>query len=368
MKLPVGEVVEALGSICLINARAGITPSEFVKVARVGDRITFALAAEVYGVTFANATEPDTGKDWVAYIDRASFVPFVNAARELRSKAAFEFVMLKGGVLLVKQGRRKATFSKIDEIKGYTETANFKGKTLKLTSVQKGILQIASRYATSDPTIAHLNCVMLLKSRAALASNDVAIAMIEDSIIPITVPLPVQLISSIDTPLARRLTVKNNFAKLTLTNGWLCQTPNAKAVTAFPTKQILAAFESAAQYKKRFTMDGGMLLSTLKRLEAYIALVVKRDLLVQVTGAVGDKRVVFSCQAPQGLFQENLAVTKPLRRAVECTWLMSHLLPLAEVSSTLGDIHVHYEDAEGKTPFYFRSKHIRLLISKFSKK
>lgn len=365
MKIPIKELCSAVSAIDLVPSRAGISTSEFIRLHCSAGRLKLSLAAEIYGQTTASQ-DPVSSEEWEFFIDRATFVPFVNAALELKQKSPFEFKYepskkSNNAQLVVRCGRRRGIFQSATEITGYSSPKEAAGSKLKLTQNQQDILNLAVKYATPDPTIAHLNCVYLLKHKAIMASNQLAAFWMEDTIVPFSAPLPLLLMSVCERADVKDLIVSSKSARVTMPCGYLCQFTNQKAAEEFPYKQIVKNIQAAESYRKQFTISATSLMAVLKRLESYIVSVVKRDMVVSVHGTKGDCTLRLVAFVPQGRFEETVEILHPLRRDVECEWMMSLLLPLYEVASKLGHITVKYDE---DSPFLFSSKGMRLLASR----
>lgn len=364
MKIPVQALVEATTTICLIPSRAGILSSEFIKLRSDKNKLRLSLAAEIFGTTYAKASEPgDTS--WSFYVDRASFEPFVKAAQTLGQKGPFSFSITKDDKpqLIVSCGARKAIFQSVQDIDGYCDKADFTGEELKLTKDQKYMMRLAAKYSTSDPTFAHLNCVYLAKRKSIMSSNQLAAIVIEDNAAPMSVPLPLLLLSILDSDKVKYIMVSSDFAKVITTCGFLCQLTNKKAAADFPFKAISANIKSGASTKRRFVLKASALLAALKRLETYIASIIRRDMTVTVTGKAGEAKIKLTAAIPSGKFEEPVKIESPLKQDVDFELLLAMLLPLGDEANRLGPISVHYDDG---TPFYFAAKGMQLLVSRKS--
>lgn len=364
MKVPIKELCGAASAIDLVPSRAGISTSEFIRLHCSKGKLRLSLAAEIYGATEAHQ-DPATTEEWEFFVDRATFIPFVNAALELKQKAPFDFKhepSKKGNAqLTVRCGRRRGVFQSATEITGYATPKEAAGLKLKLTANQQTILTLAVKYATPDPTIAHLNCVYLQKRKAIMASNQLSAFWMEDPVVPFSAPLPLLLMSVCERADVKDLIVSAKSARVTMSCGYLCQFTNQKAAEDFPYKQIIKNIQAAEAYRKQFTIAAASLMAVLKRLESYIVSVVKRDMVVTVHGSKGDTTLQLVASVPQGRFEETVEVLHPLRRDVECEWMLSLLLPLYEVAGKLGNITVKYDEG---SPFLFSSKGMRLLASR----
>jgi len=359
------KIIQAVEAINLVPSRAGITASEFIRVESLAKRLTFSMASEVYGTTWA----PKTGssEQWVFHVDRASFVPFILASKAFKSKALFRFAFREArsdSHLTVRCGSRKAVFQKIDVTRDYAKDAKPKGARLLLTSSQKSLLRLAARYSTQDPTYAHLNCVFLLKNKAVLASNRIAAFVGRDLVAPMSAPLPPLLLSLFDSDMVKEIIVSKKQARLELICGYICQLINEEAVKDFPLRGLLAAVRRAARLPKVFSIKAKSFLASLERLQEYVSVLTKREMLVEVIGKQGDEYLSIACTVPNGRFEERLRLTSELGQDVVCKWLMRNILPLSDVVNDIKSIDVHYNDKRKKQGYYFRAGDIQVLATR----
>lgn len=364
MKIPVEALYNATATICLIPSRAGIMSSEFIKLRADKNKLRLSLAAEIYGTTYAKASEPGD-KSWSFYVDRGSFEPFVKAAVTLGQKSPFSFHITEEAKpqLIIHCGARKAVFQSVQDIDGYSDKADFEGKELRLTKDQKYLLRLAVKYATSDPTFAHLNCVYLSQKKSIMSSNQLAAIVLDDTAAPMSVPLPLLLLSILGNDKVKNILVSPDFAKVITTCGYLCQLTNKKAAAEFPHKAIVQNVKAAAKTKKRFVLKATSLLAALKRLETYIASIIRRDMTVTVTGKTGEAKIKLIASIPSGKFEEPVKLESPLKTDVDFELLLGMLLPLGDEAKQLGHVAVHYDDG---TPFYFAAKGMQLIVSRKS--
>jgi len=359
------KIIQAVEAINLIPSRAGITSSEFIRLEALAKRLTFSMASEVYGTTWA--PKIGSNEEWVFHVDRASFVPFILASKAFKSKALFRFIFREarnGSHLTVRCGRRKAVFQKIDVTRNYAEDIKPKGAKLSLTPKQKSLLRLAARYSTQDPTYAHLNCVFLLRHKAVLASNRIAAFVGKDSVVPMSAPLPPLLLSLFDSDMVKEIIVSKKQARLELTCGYICQLINDEAVRDFPVKGLMAAVRKGARLPKVFSIKAKSFLASLGRLEEYVSVLTKREMLVEVVGRQGDEYLSMACTVPNGRFEERLRLTSELQQDVACKWLMKNILPLSEVVDAIDSIDVHYNDKRKRQGYYFRAGEIQVLATR----
>lgn len=359
------KIIQAVEAINLVPSRAGITSSEFICLESLAKRLTFSMASEVYGTTWA----PKVGSSaqWVFHVDRASFVPFILASKTFKSKALFRFTFREArsdSHLTVRCGRRKAVFQKIDVTRDYARDIKPKGMRLSLTANQKSLLRLAAKYSTQDPTYAHLNCVFLLKHKAVLASNRIAAFVGKDLVAPMSAPLPPLLLSLFDSDTVKEIIVGKKQARLELTCGYICQLINEEAIKDFPVKSLIAAVRRGARLPKVFSIKAKSFLDSLGRLQEYVNVLTKREMLVEVTGKQGNEYLSMACTVPNGRFEERLRLTSELQQDVLCKWLMKTILPLSEIVNKIGSIDVHYNDRRKSQGYYFCAGETQVLATR----
>lgn len=347
MVINTGSLLAAIDAISLVPSRSGILPSEFFKLEKKGDKLYFSLASEVYGRTFAKGAVQMDEKDWVFYVDRNALTPFVSAPT-VGPRRAFKFsvtgVVAEKKQLVVVHGKRKATFQAISEVKGYA-TFSGKGKLLTLTPEHRAMLYIASKYATADPTLAHLNCVYLVKKKYALASNQSVIFRAADPIIPETIPFPLMISGLFGSDKVNAITLTPDVVKLEMTNGYLCQTISTAAAKDFPQKKILSEFAKSDSFKNSFELRGRTFFRAIARMGSYLSGTVNRDMVVTVEGGKGDRLLVLEGTAPSGKFREIVRLASRLEQTIKIEWLLESLLPLAEREADIdvSSVKVSYE-------------------------
>lgn len=353
------KIHEAVSVINLVPTRSGIPCSEFMRLRKHGSQLKLALASEVFGEV-AIPGEHGT-EDWTFYLDRKLFVPFVLASADLRSKAPFTFTIDKNKSLRISNGRRTARFSPIEELEGYSSVKSTSGADLILTKKQRQILYLASRYATRDPTAANLNCVYLLKGKAVISSTKYAIFYAEDKQAPVSLPLPLQIMDLLNSPVASKITTSKSYVVVVTAIGSVAQSLNEKAKD-FPKDAAIKLIREVEKYPFQFALSAVPFVEVASRLNQYVSGTVNRDIVIDISGAAGDKFLRVVCQAPQGTFKERFAIKSKLQSTFTCSWLMDSILPLTDSAADLGDIKVYF-NVDKKTPYCLRAKNIRLLLT-----
>jgi len=355
------DLISVLRVLELVPSRAGIPSSEFIRLQSKNGSLYLSLTSEVFGVVKVTATDP---KEWTAYVDRSSFIPFVNVSKDVTPKTPFQFTCLpKHHTLVVRCGSRKGVFNELVVVSGYSEVGKLSGSKLTLTTDQRKALVLAALYATPDPTMAKLNCVYVQETGWILASNERAAIRIQDPNISATVPLPLGLLNSISDSTVKSIVVGKDLAKVYYPFGYLCQTINQYSAKQFPKKAIHTAMEAAKKYPKAFTVSTELLVSALERLSVYSSMVVKRDTIVELSGTAKDTDIKLTCKVPQGQFEERVVIKEPLKKDVSMEWLLQLLIPLSGISKSISKITVQYEP-DTLSPYYIKAKGLDLLVSR----
>ncbi len=350
----------AVSIIDLVPSRAGIPSSEFIRLEGGKGMLHLSLSADVYGTV---SMDLPTKSKFVAFVDRGSFVPFVMAARESGSKAGFMLTLGDKGQLIIRCGKRRGLFNKLSNVGGYNEVDRVSGAKIVLSKDQKRSIALAAKYATPDPTVAHLNCIYLQKDGYVLASNERAAIRLETKPVGSSMPLPLGILQTIEHELVKTIVIGSTVAKIGFGNGFICQTVNQKSAANFPHKSIKLAMEAAAAYPHRFWIPSKNLLDAITRMNSYSSTVVKRDPVVKLIGVQGESTIKVVCQVPQGSFTEVVAVTKPLNTDFTVEWMLELLLPLLTMGGKIERFSVRFED-KGKTPYLLRAQGLELLISR----
>lgn len=361
-------LLKALEAIDMVPSRSGIVPSEFVQIQKKGNKLSFSLASEVFGKTLVKGTDSTDG-DWVFHVDRTSLMPFVFASKNIIKPIDYVLECEEkkdNKALTIKSGRRRVKFNAITFVQGYPTYASTDALVIPLTKHQKSLLQLASEYATSDPTLGYINCVYALGKRAILASNRITLFYGADKLVPFSVPLPIVLLGLIKNDRVRSVEVSKTLVKLELDCGYICQAINATAKKDFPVKQTLSQMERGSTYHKQLSLKAKPFLTALSRLQDYIRNVVNRELIVVAACSKNDTRLRLYCDTPQGRFQEIVTMLSPAKQDTKCEWLLTSLTPLSKYDDTLSRIDVRFDDKK-KSPYHLVSpKGIQIMLGRRS--
>lgn len=361
MRLLANKLRDALSIISLVPSRAGIMPSEFVRMSAAKGQLTLALAAELFGEV-PLASIDLVGETWVFFAERRLLSAFVNACNDAKDtdEIVLEFVppldLASTGTLKIKYKRRRAVLQGIQgiqEITGYGRNSGKDMSPITLTDEHKALIRLAAKYAPMDPTAADLNCVYLLKGHAVQSSNQVVIFSATDLSVPLTMPFPLMLPELLSNQAITGIQVGDKGTRITFTSGYLFQLINEKCRTDFPSKKILGYVADAAKIPILLSFKPGDLLTILQRLQTYTSSSAGSvEVTVQCKGTAGKRVVVLTSKATQGYFNENMTIDQPLAADMTCEWPLAHLLPFTEFVSNQPTMSVAF-GATG--PFDFHS-------------
>ena len=360
------QLLQAVEAINLVPGRAGIVPSEFIQIEKKNNKLYFSLAAEVYGKTWARSISSEDG-DWIFHVDRTSFTPFIQVSKEFRKPPDFKLSLEKkkdSKVLIVKSGKRKVVFNAITFIQGYPSYKSSDAVAIPLNKQQKQLLQLASRFATSDPTLSYIHCIYMLKEKAILASNRISLFFGENKELPITVPLPVLLLKLLEEKIVKGIEVGKHTVKLVLSCGAIYQAINATAKTDFPVKQITKQFKRGKDYPLQFKVKARTFIHALVRLEACVNNSTQREIIVTAKGIKGESKLTLYTDSPQGRFTEVISLASSAKSSFTAEWLLPFLTSLDPYTAVLGTLTTHWDDSAA-SPYHFTAPcGIELMLSR----
>ena len=286
-----------------IPARDVLPSSTTIKVLMEDDRLQMSLRAEPAAiVTLICSVDKKPAE---VFIDRASFVSFVSVGEKYKSDVyTAEFGNKQ---LIIKHGRRKATFQYAAETAGYLEGEMKGGEELPLGLT--GLLQVASGYVASDKP--ELTCVYLSKGRM-YASNQVAIFSAECKH-PFAdgAAIPATAIDSMKLDGLKRLRVRKKDVVMDFSCGFLWHPMSEKARTAFPIKPIRKLWRQAREWPEVSSLKAKRFNSLLDRFSAYLASVDKKQWMLKLTTTQGDSQMLVESMAPRAKFKERVKLESP---------------------------------------------------------
>lgn len=357
MKLGIEELVKGLEILTHVPQRAGLRSSEFVRWDQKKDSAILSLASDVFGEVRIPVQEAMKLPDF--FIERASLFPFIFAGREETGELD---VSLKNDAMILKKGNRKATFSNMGAIDGYPKLKPEEGVKITLPADQRTLLSLASRYASTDASLPHLNCTYIDgKSKYICATNQLCVFAAETTVTK-TAAIPLLLSQVLAAKQDGVCYLYDAMVEARFDNGYVCEMLSEKCRTDFPAKNLETLMESAGAYQKRFSLPAGVLSPMCKRLKDYVAGSASvSDIMLEVSGVAGKSSVQFRTQAQQGHFQESVPVKNPCKGDFKVEWLLSFALPFLEyfASDNKARVSVSFDK---QSPYLLTSGTVRLLL------
>lgn len=365
------QLLSVMSVLDMVPSRPGILSSEFIRVAKITDNaISFCLSSEICGtVSLKGIGSWPLKKEF--FLDRRLFLPFINAAKIIKSKSDFVFTESENQ-LVIRQGKRVAKFNKGTDVQGYGELEKKKAlASIELDDVTKGLVTCARECATTDSSVPELNCVYIKQRKDTLelyatqqkmmykAATQVKAKMIEP------IPFPLYLVNLLTSTHLKRIEWRTKEVVLWFDCGCLWQTVSSKARQHFPfdaiNKRMLEAEEMLVSFKVNSIRFGDI----MARIGSYLGSVRRIEWILNLKAEKGALEIELTTHLPQGLFRERIKLDTPVKQSFEIDWPLDKMLPIfTYISAYEKDITVCFSK-EGRG--YLKTKHIQLLIARREK-
>ena len=323
------DAKELLGAIELLDevpGRTGYLCSYAVRFIFSKNQIHMWLSSEISAEIVVGCKGNGDGCE--VFIDRRLLFPFLKAKV---SDAHFQ-ISFKDDVLLVKQGRRKATFSSMSDVKGYSRCPSLsKGKVQDLRAVA-AVIKCAATCAINDPVWPQYSCVFMsvgkpVNNNAILATNQVvAFGNFFKKKITDKFPFPLSLINLLTRSDLIATYTLPNLVVIKFPKGYIWQSFSAKA-SQFPVDRVLGLLLTKGN--SIFTVEAKEFIKILDRLSTYLSGVEKKDWSVAFFGKQGVAKVLVKAEVQQAAFSEVLATKGSAKEDFSVKW------PLAQVLDSL---------------------------------
>lgn len=336
------DLIKGLEVLALVPEKLGIPASEFFWVRGEGNKVTMSVASYISGeIELKGIGKWPFKKDF--YLDRRVFVPFVNAAREIKNKNTFQFEA-DGKDLKLKHGSRKASFISQTEVSGYGNLAKVmkeKKSTFPASSALKELLLCGKNCAVSDSVVPELNCVYVAKSNGALAVEAYAASdkvfylgtgKIEGKMSK-SVPFPLFLINLLNVDGIEEISWFGKYIVVRFERGMIWQPISEEALTSFPLKRIQKHSKSTDALPKSFIVSSRRFSTAMLRLGFYLQAVRRKDWVVKLSGKKGNSTLSITTSIPGSAFVERIDTVDTLRRDVDIEWPLDVLEPVFDFLS-----------------------------------
>lgn len=338
-------MLAAATAMSLVPPQPGVPSSDFYKVDRKKSRAQFTVAGVVTGIT-----EIKGQGEWPFeqfFLDRRTFIPFVQAGKDIKSKAPFEFtgktvtnvskkgVKTKNRYLIVRQGKRKAVFDAQPEVPGYgfpPSVTQTEGITIDDTT--REMIYCARECSHNDPVTPHLSCVYVRPDgkETHIYATDKKIVYRATAKHKLRsagpIPFPLFLVSLLGEKSLQSIHWKDKIVSLDFGVGQVWQPVSVKALKNFPARDIDKALSKAKTAELLFTGECKALATVYLRLGTYLGLVRRSDMVLSLSADKGDNEVRLECNIPSSAFKERLHLDKPVKQSFKMDWPFGTLLPV----------------------------------------
>lgn len=324
----------------MVPEKAGIPSSEFIWVRGKGNRVKMAVASYIAGEVTLHGDGKWPFKDF--YLDRRTFVPWVNAAREIKDKHRFQFHNKDSQLYLV-HGARKVTFANQKKISGYGNLARIQAKetySVPVSSELKEMLKCGGSCAVSDTIQPHLNGVWVTeKGKAVLsyAASDYVFYMGKGDLnggrLAESIPFPLFLINLLTVEGLRKISCAGKYVLLKFKHGTVWQPISEEMVTKFPIDRIKKYAKQSQTVPITFSASGRRFSRLIVRMGYYMQAIRRRDWVVDVKGKRKEEFIKLYSTIPGVSFSEKIKVLENLKRDFRIEWPLATLEPIFDFLS-----------------------------------
>src|ERR1700722_529306 len=236
----------ALDVIAMVPEKLGIPSSEYIWVRFSHGRVTMSVASYISGEVYLEGDGEWPFKENF-YLDRRTFVPWVNAARESKDKHRFQFERKKDQLYLT-HGTRTVKFDYAKKVSGYGDLKKINvGHTHSVPALEelKEMLRCGSNCAVADTIQPHLNCVLATSKGSKVisyAASDYVFYLGEGNLerdeVLDSVPFPLFLINLLNAEGLKRISCVGKYVLLKFKHGCIWQPISEEAVKKFPINRI----------------------------------------------------------------------------------------------------------------------------------
>lgn len=338
------DLVEALRILNLVSSRDNASASNFFVVESANDGM---ISMRVAGASVAEVNIAGTGI-WPYvepfFIDRKIFSPFVLASKEIRNKFPFEFFDKEE--LVVRHGRRKATFSPQPAIAGYAFLGSMsKSSKLDLSPEIIRLMNCCATCASTELSNAFTSCVFMNptdKGVDLLATNGTVglrVAVKLDIPIDSPIPFPLPMMEVIQAGGLKSLRWGKNCIIGKFDTGKVWQTIMVESLKEFPvqtTTDIIASGRDRAMTV--FQVSAYKFAKVMDRLALYLQSVNKADWVLEIVGKKGLDQIQITAKMPGSSVREQITVLGTLQKDFVMEW------PLAVMNSVFQFVGKNEED------------------------
>lgn len=335
--LSVLEVLE------LLPEKIGVPSSQFFRVQGIGNGKTRWML-----VSDATSEQTMTGTgEWPVpqkgywFLNRKTFTPFVQAAKEIKNKAPFQFKLF-GKTLVVRHGRRRAMFVTQPAVEGYGGSLNGASWKMAMSDHVRGLVHCARDCASPDALVPEKNCVYVAPGKQGgeiLATNQKVLFRAKSKIqLADPVPLPLFLVTLLGSKSLQAIEWQDGVVVLRFPTGRIWQSVSAKA-KKFPREQLIGHIMTGAKKPLLFRVSTRKLALALQRLGLYMQAANRQDWVLEIKAEKGSQEIGLETGIAHAKFREKVAVDGEVQQDLELQWPLDLVIPVMEY---VGQAHKKY--------------------------
>ena len=363
MNIERDEFLSVIDLLALVPHRQGIPSSEYVKIEAGKKTLNLYLTSDVIGrIELGFDGTWDLPSPY--FVDRNLLNSFVLVSRQMKSKKDFEIRAENKTQLVLKHGRRSATFTPLPEITGYGTIQQDKDAIeVDIDPDQREVIKCAESCATTDPTASHLNCVYLTEKGFVLSSNQILIFTAKSQKFTRAIPMPLFLLHMLTLEGVKKIIFSKKHVVLRLDKGEILQTVPQQALKNFPQDKILKVVKESSAYPDIFAVSATRLADILNRFTTYMSTVRKRDKLITVEMKSGSPDIEIWASVAQVRISEKIKAEAPATADVKAEWSLEMVLPIVNFLGQKKKI-IRVKSAGGDTPYLLDGDEVKLVMAR----
>lgn len=332
------DILPQLDILAMVPPKIGIPASEYFWVRGKGSKVLMSASSYVSGEISLRG-KGDWPLDEAFYLDRRLFVPFIQAARELKDKHTFQFEK-KGKQLVLRHGSRKVVFDSQLPVKGYGNASKIIKKTentIPVSSDLKDMLLCGKNCAVSDSIVPYLNTVFLQKSTSGInvrlyAASDKVLYMgkgkLTEGKITASIPFPLYLINLLEADGLKKIICAGKYVVLQFEHGVVWQSVSQEAIKHFPINKIRSHAKVGDTKKVTFIASSRRFSRLMIRLGYYLQSVRRKDWVVSIKGKKGKKEIDVDTSISGAKFTERINTSDYITKDFKIEWPLQVLEPV----------------------------------------
>jgi len=329
-----------LDILAMVPEKIGIPSSEYIWIRGIDGKIKMSVASYISGESILEGEGHWPFKQDF-FLDRRTFVPWVQAARESKDKHRFVFYN-KHDQLYLTHGSRIVKFTNQKKIRGYGDLKKIKGSnhSIPVSEELREMLRCGSNCAVSDTIQPHLNAVVTASKGTSVisyAASDYVFYMgrgkLDRGESISAVPFPLFLINLLDVEGLKKISCIGKYIMLKFKHGVVWQPISEEAHKKFPIDRIKKYVKQSNTLPVTFTTSSRRFSRMMVRLGYYLQSVRRRDWVVTVKGVKGDESIQLRTTVPGVDFKEKISISGKIEETFKIEWPLATLAPVFEFLS-----------------------------------